>query len=71
MGRAEKYANVIDEYEEKLKKEEEKLSITRELKFSELQKEIDNTVTIADYEEIENIILRPRTFSDVHFCRMR
>ena len=55
MGRAEKYANVIDEYEEKLKKEEEKLSITRELKFSELQKEIDNTVTIADYEEIENM----------------
>ncbi len=55
MGRVEKYANVIDEYEEKLKKEEEKLSITRELKFSELQKEIDNTVTIADYEEIENM----------------
>ena len=55
MGRAEKYANVIDEYEEKLKEAEEKLSVTRELKFSELQKEIDNTVTIADYEEMDNL----------------
>ncbi len=55
MGRAEKYANVIDEYEDKLKKAEEKLSVTRELKFSELQKEIDNTVTIADYEEMDNL----------------
>lgn len=55
MGRAEKYANVVDKYEEKLKEAEEKLSTTRELKFSDLQKEIDNSVTIADYEEMDNL----------------
>jgi len=56
MGRAEKFANVVDDYETKLKETEKKLSVTRELKFSELQKEIDNTVTIADYEEMDNLI---------------
>ncbi|MBQ4031821.1 MAG: hypothetical protein II625_08725, partial [Bacilli bacterium] len=54
MGRAEKYANVVDDSLEKEK--EEKLSVTREIKFSDLQKEIDNTVTIADMEEMNGIV---------------
>ncbi len=37
--REQKYANVLEEYEEKMEKEE-KLSMTRELKYRELQEEI-------------------------------
>lgn len=65
MGRAEKYANIMDKYEkgiaklEELEKKEESLSITRELKFDELQKKIDNSVTIADYEELEYMEKNP------------
>ncbi len=70
MGRAEKYADVVQKYEEeqealKAKQEvtetleedideevEEKLSMTRELKFQEMQKKLDDTVTVGDAEEI-------------------
>jgi len=69
MGRAEKYADVIDKYEKGIKQleeiekkdkeeaeeKEEKLSVTREIKYEELQKEIDNSVTIADYEELTDM----------------
>ena len=54
MGRAEKYANVVDKFKEEEK--EEKLSVTREMKFEDLQKEIDNSVTIADMEEMNGIV---------------
>jgi len=61
MGRSEKYKDVIEKYEKEVKKlkeleeKEEKLSVTRELKFSDLQKEIDNSITIADAEELANL----------------
>ncbi len=65
MGRAEKYANVVDDYEkeqkalEKKKKKkidkEEELSMTRELKFQEIQKKLDDTVTIGDAEELAKL----------------
>ena len=65
MGRAEKYANVIDKYEEGVEKlskleKEEKLSVTREVKFDELQKNIDNSITIADLEDMEGIEEKPK-----------
>ena len=74
MGRAEKYADVIDKYEKGIKQleeiekkdkdleeeKEEKLSVTREIKYEELQKEIDNSVTIADYEEMTDMEEAPK-----------
>lgn len=62
MGRAEKYADVVQKYEEEqeaIKKDkekeietEEKLSMTRELKFQTIQKKLDDTTTVGDAEEI-------------------
>ena len=53
----------MDKYEDSistLEEVEKKLSVTRELKFGELQKEIDNTVTIADYEEMAEMEEPPK-----------
>lgn len=52
MMREKKYANVLDDYqevieEEKKEQSEEKLSMTRELKFKELQDNIDNEDVVA------------------------
>ena len=68
MGRAEKYADVIKSYEKELakldelqKEENDKLSITREIKYEELQNELDKKTKKKQEENIKTVEIKEET----------
>ena len=68
MGRAEKYADVIKSYEKELAKldtlqteEADKLSITREIKYEEIQKELDKKAKKKKEEKVETPEVKEET----------
>ncbi len=68
MGRAEKYADVIKSYEKELakldelqKEENDKLSITREIKYEELQNELDKKTKKKKEENVKTVEVKEET----------